>query len=506
MKLNEQINKINEITGILTEAFLNPAWATSLFSKIRAKVIPDYVQTAFKELITSGKMELNPNKTIRVLNYPSFTVQELELLFRSKEVREALEEFLSHSGYDLNSPGFRNGLRALEVSSPGHSFPKIINAYESQASKIIKPSVMDNLMRWTPEAIKKWWQDQITSARISQYWLRYKTALGNEQDLKRKYIEVLQRYNQKLVQGGNYDFTAEQREIGIILSQTTSLRKKFLMELWRQWKDLMPAEVKKHILDKGYFQEDKFEEVVKFFEQVEPQAKKMQQDKDQYVSRFKALLKMFTPNFKSAERPFAKFLNRFTRFMTTLDARLKYEHIKNIELSDSKANYYLDNIKDRLFSMTFIWPIGYGMLELIQEMMSNTTYGLTGLDVSFGAENPYPGKDKPDDFAFIDVAKESIFRYIKDHYLTTDIKLTEMFLSNSPIGHAIYGFMKNPNSAKKREAGEILDTEFNRRRQSTIDTINKAPIPEEIKKDILDSVPTLDEMKGAHLDSVQVEY
>jgi hypothetical protein len=93
----------------------------------------------------------------------------------------------------------------------------------------------------------------------------------------------------------------------------------------------MPVEVKKHILEKGYFQDDKFEQVVKFFEEVEPQAKKMLQDKDQYVTRFQALLKMLTPNFKSAERPMAKFLHRFTRFMTTLDARLKYERVKNIE-------------------------------------------------------------------------------------------------------------------------------------------------------------------------------
>lgn len=506
MRLNEQIDKFKKLTGLLTEAWLNPAWATSLFSRVRNKIMPDYVKTAFKDLISSSKIKFNVNNTIREINFNNFTQNEIELFFRSKEVREALEDFLSHSGYDLNSPAFRNGLRALETANPGHAFPKIIDAYESQAGKILAPTVMDSLVKWTPDAIKRWWQDQITSARISQYWLRYKKTLGNDQDLKRKYIDVLQRYNQKLTQGGNYDFSAEQREIGIILSQTTSLRKKFLMELWRQWQDLMPAEVKKHILEKGYFQDDKFEQVVKFFEQVEPQAKKMLQDKDQYVTRFRALLKMLTPNFKSAERPMAKFLHRFTRFMTTLDARLKYEHVKNIELSDSKANYYLDNIKDRLFSMVFIWPVGYGMLELIQEVVSNETYGLTGLDLSFGAENPYPGKDKPEDFAFINVAYESISRYIKDHYNPTDIKLVEMFLSNSPIGHAIYGFMKNPNSAKKMEAGELLDAEFNRRRQAVIDSVNKAPLPQEIKTDILDSIPTLDEMKAVHVDSVQVQY
>jgi hypothetical protein len=506
MRLNEQIDKFKKLTGLLTEAWLNPGWATALFSRIRTRLIPDYVEIAFKDLITSGKIKLNTNKTFREVNFNLFTQQEIELFFRSKEVREGLEEYLSHSGFDINSPAFINGLRALETAHPGHSFVRIINAYESQASKIIKPSLVDNLMKWTPDTIKKWWQNQITSARISQYWLRYKKALSNDQDLKTKYISVLQRYNQKLIQGGNYDFTAEQREIGIILSQTTSLRKKFLMELWRQWKDLMPVEVKKHILEKGYFQDDKFEQVVKFFEEVEPQAKKMLQDKDQYVTRFQALLKMLTPNFKSAERPMAKFLHRFTRFMTTLDARLKYERVKNIELSDSKANYYLENIKDRLFSMIFIWPIGYGMLELIQEMASNTTYGLTGLDVSFGAESPYPGKDKPKDFAFIDVAKESIGRYIKDHYLTTDINLLEMFLSNSPIGHAIYGFMRDPNSAKKREAGELLNTEFNRKKQAVVDSINKSPLPPEIKKQLLDSIPTLDEMKAIHVDSVQVQY
>lgn len=506
MRLNEQIDKFKKLTGLLTEAWLNPGWATALFSRMRTRLIPDYVQTAFKDLVTSGKIKFNTNKTFREIQFNLFTQQEVELFFRSKEVREGLEEFLSHSGLDINSPAFRNGLQALETANPGNTFVRIIKAYESQAGKIIAPTVMDSLVKWTPDAIKKWWQNQITSARISQYWLRYKNTLSNDQDLKRKYIDVLQRYNQKLTQGGNYDFTAEQREIGIILSQTTSLRKKFLMELWRQWKDLMPPEVKKHILEKGYFQDDKFEQVVKFFEEVEPQAKKMLQDKDQYVTRFQALLKMLTPNFKSSERPMAKFLHRFTRFMTTLDARLKYERVKNIELSDSKANYWLANIKDRLFSMIFIWPIGYGMLELIQEMASNTTYGLTGLDVSFGAENPYPGKDKPKDFAFIDVAKESIGRYIKDHYLTTDINLLEMFLSNSPIGHAIYGFMRDPNSAKKREAGELLDTEFNKKRQVVVDSINKSPLPPEIKKQLLDSIPTLDEMKAIHVDSVQVEY
>jgi hypothetical protein len=506
MKLNEQIDKINKITGILTEAFLNPAWATSLFSKIRAKVIPDYVQTAFKELITSGKMQLNPNKTIRVLNYPSFTVQELELLFRSKEIREALEEFLSHSGYDLNSPGFRNGLRALEVSSPGHSFPKIINAYESQASKIIAPSVVDNLIKWTPDAIKKWWQDQITSARISEYWLRYKRALGNDQDLKRKYIDVLQRYNQKLIQGGTYDFTAEQREIGVILSQTTSLRKKFLMELWRQWKDLMPAEVKKHIIDNSHYHDDKFKELVKWFEALEPKAEKLASEQAKYLTRLGALGKMLTLNDVTAIKSWARFFKRFTRFMTTLDARLKSEHSMNIELSDSKSNYIVNQIKDRIFSMICVWPFAYSFLEFIQEGVSNKWYGFTGLDWSFGADYPYPGKETPKEWDTFEVMYESMWRYMNEHYLTTDIKLGEMILQNSPLGHAIYGYMKNPNSAKKMEAGELIDDNFNKQRQMLVDTVNKTQLVPEIKKQLLDSIPTLDEMKSLHVDSVQVEY
>ena len=268
-------------------------------------------------------------------------------------------------------------------------------------------------------------------------------VLNNESNLRSEYIAVLQKYNQKLTQGGNYDFTEEQREITSILSKTTSLRKEFLMELWRQWKDLMPPQVKSHILEKGYFQDKKFQELVTFFEEVEPQAKKMIKEKKEYVTRLRALGKMLTPNVNATERIIPMFLKRFSRFMLTLDARLRSEHLKNIELSDSKGNYILKNIKERIFSMVTYWPVGYGIIELLQEYSESGYYSL---GIPLGAEFDYPAKDDPQEFGLVEVAKDVILGYARKKFWTTDVDIRELLLANSPVGHAIYVFMKNPIS------------------------------------------------------------
>lgn len=108
--LEEEINKFKKLSGMLKEAAPGPqAWISSLISKIAKKSLSDDVVMAFEPLINSGKIAIDRSaRVIKSIDWKSLTDDEVELLFRSNEMVDIMEEVIKANNISTSKIAMQN--------------------------------------------------------------------------------------------------------------------------------------------------------------------------------------------------------------------------------------------------------------------------------------------------------------------------------------------------------------------------------------------------------------
>lgn len=122
--LNEEINKIKKLSGILNEGGTPTAWVAEFLGLIKSGVnkMPEsmYKSDEIKELITKNKITLTAAKGIASIDWAKLSVDEIVLLFQWDHVLNSFRNVISKNKIDLSKTA---------VDTYKGSFKKIAQAY-----------------------------------------------------------------------------------------------------------------------------------------------------------------------------------------------------------------------------------------------------------------------------------------------------------------------------------------------------------------------------------------
>lgn len=149
--LNEEINKIKKLSGILNEAGGPNAWVTEFLGVIKAGVkrMPDDLLKSeeIKELITKNKITLTAAKGISSIDWAKLSVDEIMILFKWDHVLNSFKEIVTKNKINLTQTA---------VDTYKGSFKKIAQAY--------------NKVKETPlDSFRKGWQVDQAPSTLARY-------------------------------------------------------------------------------------------------------------------------------------------------------------------------------------------------------------------------------------------------------------------------------------------------------------------------------------------------
>lgn len=122
--LNEEINKIKKLSGILNEGGTPTAWVAEFLGLIKSGVnkMPEsmYKSDEIKELITKNKITLTAAKGIASIDWAKLSVDEIVLLFQWDHILNSFRDIISKNKIDISKTA---------VDTYKGSFKKIAQAY-----------------------------------------------------------------------------------------------------------------------------------------------------------------------------------------------------------------------------------------------------------------------------------------------------------------------------------------------------------------------------------------